>query len=146
MVVELAPSLPFSNVVVGYLDDRFTIEVDDADCIYVSTDDVSDAGFSVSKILQRSLPPLWVASPDEHLSQSLSTVHLPVLISSVTRARLFSVRFAGHPPPLLSVAPSRLSKHESICAIIALFSWYRQVLQALPFIDLFQHCAEYLSA
>ena len=145
MVVELGPSLPFSNVVVSYLNNRFTIEVDDADCMYISVDGVSDAEFSVSKILQRSLPPVWVASPDEHLLQSMLTLHLPVLTSSVTCAKLFSIRFAGLQLTLLSVAPSRLSKCEVICAIVALFSWYRHALQELSFMDLFQHCTEYLS-
>ena len=91
MVAELGPLLPFSNITVTYINDCFTVELDDTDSIPLSANDISDAKFPVWNILQRSLGPIWLSSPNEQLSQSLSTVNLPALTSSI--ANQSAVRF-----------------------------------------------------
>ena len=64
-------------------------------------------------------------------------------MSSIAQANRCAARFGQlRPVP----TPSRLSKPDAIRALLTLFGWYRQVLQQLPFVNLFQYCGENLSA
>ena len=50
MVTELGPLLPFLNITVTHINDCFTVELDGADSIPFSANNICDAKFSVWKI------------------------------------------------------------------------------------------------
>jgi hypothetical protein len=129
IVVELGPLLPVSNIVGSYINECFTIDLNGTDCIPLLASDIFEAHFSVSMILQCSPSPAWLTSPGEHLSQSLSTLDLPTLRSSIAQANQFAVQLT---PPAPAPTSSRVSKADSIRALITLFDRYRHTLQQLP--------------